>query len=124
MADVITTYEIYRFEKNWCRKEKLKPIVIIALYYGLRRSEVLGLKWDLINFEKNIIEIKHTVLRYGSNFEERDRTKNSSSRRTLGLIPEIKSLLINLKREQEKTKSCLAIYTKIQTMFLLEQMGN
>jgi RNA polymerase sigma-70 factor (ECF subfamily) len=22
MADVITTYEIYRFEKNWCRKER------------------------------------------------------------------------------------------------------
>jgi len=82
----------------------LKPVIVIALYYGLRRSEVLGLKWDSINFEKNIIEIKHTVLRYGSSFEERDRTKNKSSRRTLGLIPGIKKMLLNLKLEQNSNK--------------------
>ena len=35
--------------------------VITASFYGLRRSEVLGLKWDAIDFENKTITIRHTV---------------------------------------------------------------
>ena len=30
-------------------------------FYGLRRSEALGLKWDAIDFQNNTITIRHTV---------------------------------------------------------------
>ena len=30
-------------------------------FYGLRRSEAVGLKWDAIDFEQNTIVIRHTV---------------------------------------------------------------
>ncbi len=83
----------------------LKPVVIIAIYYGLRRSEILGLKWNAINFEKNTLEIKHTVLCHSEGIEKRDRTKTSSSRRTLGLISEIKDLFINLKNQQNENET-------------------
>ena len=35
--------------------------VIAASFYGLRRSEVLGLRWDAIDFEEKTITIRHTV---------------------------------------------------------------
>ena len=40
---------------------KLELPVFFGVFYGLRRSEVVGLKWDAIDFEKNTITIKHTV---------------------------------------------------------------
>ena len=38
----------------------LKPIIILALNTGLRRSEILSLKWADIDFEKNEIFVKKT----------------------------------------------------------------
>ena len=32
-----------------------------CVFYGLRRSEVVGLKWDAVDFEQNTLEIRHTV---------------------------------------------------------------
>ena len=36
--------------------------VIMAAFYGLRRSEIVGLKWDAIDFENKTISIQHTVV--------------------------------------------------------------
>lgn len=35
----------------------LKPIVTVAVHTGLRKSELLGLQWDRINFEQGIITL-------------------------------------------------------------------
>ena len=35
--------------------------VILGAFYGLRRSEAVGLKWDAIDFKKKTIAIRHTV---------------------------------------------------------------
>lgn len=43
------------------KSTKLEIPLLIASFYGLRRSEVIGLKWDAIDFENNIITINHTV---------------------------------------------------------------
>ena len=42
-------------------EDVLKPAVFLALFTGLRRSEVLGLKWDCVDFEKHTISIRNTV---------------------------------------------------------------
>ena len=38
----------------------IKPIVITALLTGMRRGEILDLKWDDINFTNNVILLRHT----------------------------------------------------------------
>ncbi|NLG05617.1 MAG: tyrosine-type recombinase/integrase [Clostridia bacterium] len=43
------------------KDESLYPLIKITSVYGLRRSEVLGLKWDSIDFDAGIVTIKHTV---------------------------------------------------------------
>ncbi len=38
------------------KNERLYPIIYVTALYGLRRSEVLGLKWDSINFAMQTAE--------------------------------------------------------------------
>ena len=40
---------------------RLEIPVMLAAFYGLRRSEVLGLRWDAIDFDNDTITIRHTV---------------------------------------------------------------
>ncbi|NLW79132.1 MAG: site-specific integrase [Ruminococcaceae bacterium] len=79
--------------------------VMIAAYYGLRRSEVMGLRWDAIDFEKKTIAVNHIIVRAEDDagnmvFEKRNRTKNKSSFRTLPLIPAIEEKLLQKKEQQ------------------------
>lgn len=81
----------------------LKPLILVTLYYGLRRSEVLGLKWDAINFKDETLAIKHTVVKNITTVAK-DKTKNFSSKRRYKLLPEIKEILIDLKNAQKTNK--------------------
>jgi len=86
----------------------LHDLVMITLYYGLRRSEALGLKWTAVDFEKETISICHTVVK-GSTIVAKDRTKTESSRRTFPLLPEVKELL--QKRKEDMPTQSEYIFT-------------
>ena len=81
----------------------LQPLILVALCYGLRRSEILGLKRNAIDFEENTLEIKHTVVKHKT-IVAKDRTKSKTSRGVFVLLPEIKDVLLKLIAEQEKNK--------------------
>ena len=81
----------------------LQPLICVTLYYGLRRSEVLGLKWDAIDFENDTLEIKHTVVKHKT-IVAKDRTKSKSSRGTFTLLPEVKEILLSLREQQDANK--------------------
>lgn len=85
------------------RGHRLQPLVYITLYYGLRRGEVLGLKWSAIDFENNTIKINHTVTQTLT-LVAKDKTKTATSKREYYLLPEIKELLLNLRTEQRKNQ--------------------
>ena len=73
--------------------------VMLAAFYGLRRSEAVGLRWNAIDFQQNTITIQHTVIacRLNGKYEviARDTTKTKSSRRTLPLAAPIRKYLLN-----------------------------
>lgn len=85
-------------------KSPLKLIVRVAAYYGFRRSELVGLKWDAIDFKNKMITIKHKVLHVNNKFYLSDTLKTTAIHRTLPLLPEIESLLVERKEEIEKNK--------------------
>lgn len=90
----------------------IEAAIKLTLYYGLRRSEILGLKWSSIDFYNNNLVIENTIVRQQTVVEKK-KTKNKSSHRTLPLFPEMKEFLIKLKREQTKQKLlCGASYIK------------
>jgi len=86
------------------RDDLLYPLLRVVTVYGLRRSELMGLQWDSIDFAQNTLTIKHTVVKYDGIYEK-DKTKNASSRRILPLVPDISELLKQLRdREQANRK--------------------
>ena len=82
--------------------------VIMALYYGLRRSEVVGLKWSAVDFENKRIRINHVVTVADIDGKTvtiaKDRTKTKSSTRTMPLIPSVEEYLLRLRKEQEQNR--------------------
>ena len=110
----------HKFEATFYNKDELNKLlevfkddrmelcVHIAVYYGLRRSEILGLKWDSIDFENKTITIRHTVnearIDGKCTLVMADTTKTKSSFRTLPLVAPFEEMLHKIKKEQEENK--------------------
>lgn len=97
--------------------------VLMAAFYGLRRSEIMGLRWRAIDFENNLITIDHTVVQCmcdGTTITvEKDRTKNQSSCRSMPLVPQYRDLLLRMKVRQECCrKLCGNCYTESEYIFV------
>ena len=99
------------------RGTKLEIPILLGAFYGLRRSEVIGLKWDAVDFERDTITVKHTVTSCELDGKlilvASDTTKTKSSLRTLPLVPFVKERLLALKEEQkENRRLCGRSYIK------------
>lgn len=90
------------------RGTRLELPVLVAAFYGFRRGEVLGLKWDAIDFERGTISVKRTVTTVsvdGKHKEiEQQSAKTKSSLRTLPLIGSFRDYFIQVKDAQELNK--------------------
>ena len=96
---------------------KLEMPILFGAFYGLRRSEAIGLKWDAIDFEQNTLTIRHTVTSCDLDGKRilvaADTTKTKSSMRTLPLVPFMRERLLALKEEQkENRRLCGRSYIK------------
>ena len=109
---------------------KLEIPVLLGAFYGLRRSEILGLKWDAINFESNTLEVRHILTQAYLNKKEvlvrADRAKTKSSLRTLPLIPQVRDRLLEIKGQQETYRRlCGRSYKKEYLGYLcVDEVGN
>lgn len=87
---------------------KLELPILFGAFYGLRRSEAIGLKWDAIDFDQNTITIRHTVTSCDLDGKRilvaADTTKTKSSMRTLPLVPFMRERLLALKEEQQENR--------------------
>lgn len=90
------------------RGTKLELPVLVAAFYGFRRGEVLGLKWDAIDFERGTISVIRTVTTItldGKQTEiEQQSAKTKSSLRTLPLIGSFREYFLQVKETQELNK--------------------
>ncbi len=109
---------------------KIELAVMLASFYGLRRSEIMGLKWDAIDFENKTITIRHTVTQATVNgvyqIVQKDRTKNQASRRTLPLVPQFEQFLLRMQMEQKTHRAvCKSCYNRQYLSYLcVDEMGN
>ena len=88
---------------NKTKGTPLYNMIHITFLYGLRRSELMGLKWDAIDFDNNTLTIKHTVV-LSKKVVQKDKTKNRTSNRTYPLLPEVREILLELQEEQNNYK--------------------
>lgn len=64
----------------------------LQVFYGLRRSEIVGLKWRAIDFVRKTITVQHVVTQAVVDGEyklvKKNRTKTKASNRSLPLVPQ------------------------------------
>ena len=99
------------------KDDPLQIVIYLASFYGLRRSEVLGLKWDAFDFDNKTITIKHKAIETRKDNKRvillKDKTKNQSSYRTLPLVDDIIVVLQEHKKQiDENKKLCGNSYNK------------
>ncbi|MBQ9902973.1 MAG: site-specific integrase [Clostridia bacterium] len=86
----------------------LESVIFLTLLYGLRREEILGLKWTNIDFERHQFRICETVVRGKVDGKwvrvERHATKTATSNRLLPLNQQIETYLQNLRAQQESNR--------------------
>jgi len=112
------------------RGTKLELPVLVAAFYGFRRGEVLGLKWDAIDFERGTISVIRTVTTItveGKQMEiEQQSAKTKSSLRSLPLVSNIREKLLALREQQkENRRVCGNCYSKKYDGYVfVDAMGN
>ena len=74
-------------------------MMYLLLTTGIRRGELLGLKWGDINFEKSVISIKRNVTYTAISGITVDTPKTENSIRIIPLIPATLNLLNDYKEE-------------------------
>lgn len=104
--------------------------ILFGAFYGLRRSEVIGLKWDAIDFANNTIIIRHTVTTCNLDGKSvtiaADSTKTKSSMRTLPLVPAFKTRLLEHQQGiEENRRLCGRSYCKQYLDYIcVDGLGN
>lgn len=111
------------------RETHLEIPVFLGAFYGLRRSEVIGLRWDAIDFTNNTFTIKHTVTSFSLDGKKvqvaQDTTKTKSSMRTLPLVPAFRERLLALREQQdEHRRVCGRCYNRQYLDYVcVDEMG-
>ncbi len=77
----------------------LYTIFYLALYTGMRRSEITGLKWKDINLSNALIEIRRTANVFNGEFVY-SKLKNESSRRQVAISDSLVQVLQEYKNER------------------------
>ena len=112
------------------QNEPIAVPIFLACFYGLRRSEALGLRWSNIDFQSGWIHITTTVVKekIGDNVVSMVRdntTKTEYSRRSLPLCPYTYNYFCNLRNQQiDQMKLCGASYNRDYLDFVcVDAMG-
>ena len=95
----------------------LEVAIKLAAFYGLRREEIIGLKWNAIDFENSTLTIQHTVTECNLNGKHievaSDTAKTDFSLRTMPLVTNFREMLLAKKEKQEHyRKLCGRSYCK------------
>lgn len=109
---------------------RLELAVLFGLFYGLRRSEIIGLKWQNFDLVNDVFTIAHTVTTYKKDGvtvrHAKDKTKNQSSMRSLPIVPLVKYKLLTLKEKQKEDRLAFGTYyqSQFQAYVYVDEIGN
>ncbi len=92
------------------RGHKWEALFTLALATGMRRGELLGLKWQDINFETGILQVRRVLSRVPTNMPEREHVyveaepKTQKSRRSVMIAPFALEALKKHRNDQLEAK--------------------
>lgn len=106
-ADFYTADELKTLiEKS--RGTALETVIMLAAWFGLRRGEILGLRWSCIDFDNKILSVRGTIKdksESGAKAYFSDTAKTRSSIRSFPLTDDMVTYLKDLKAQQDKRRT-------------------
>ncbi|MCI9397865.1 MAG: site-specific integrase [Lachnospiraceae bacterium] len=112
-AAVLNVEEVRRIVKE-AKAEEIYPIVVTTVYTGMRKGEVMALKWENVDFQSRRIYIKNSLCRIGADQpDEKGRRharyeilepKTKESIRMVPMVDEVYDALMLQKERQESDK--------------------
>jgi len=94
----------------------------LAVLYGLRRSELLGLRWAAVSLKKGVVRIDRGVVDVGGRPEWSDG-KNERSRRTIPIDDETAAALASHRRLQAKERLAAGPQWEANDLILATRTG-
>lgn len=108
-ADFYTADEL----KTLIQKSKgtpLETVIMLAAWFGLRRGEILGLRWSCIDFDNKILSVTGTIKdksESGTKAYYSTEAKTRSSIRSFPLTDDMVTYLKDLKAQQNQRQTML-----------------
>ena len=104
---------------NACVGDRAEIPILLALWLGMRRSEILGLCWDCVDFEARAIRVERSLVRDENGvFAIKNFPKNESSRRKISCPEYILQKLREYPGERDgrvfKTNDSSFIYDRLK----------
>lgn len=104
----LTSDELERFLK-YCREERLYALYILEINTGMRKGELLGLRWSDVDFEKSQLVVTRNLALVAQNDIESDRPRKSEmilttpkSDKSRRVIPFNEYVIRQLKEHKER----------------------
>ena len=102
---------------------KWKTLVHLFLVTGARRGEILGLKWDKIDFENRTINISTSILYSPKSGVYEDTPKTLKSNRKISLPTETFDLLTHYRTYQLEKQLMLGSYYQNKNFIFTQENG-
>lgn len=104
----------------YSQNDPLTDLIVATTYFGLRRSEVLGLRQQALDIEGRKLTISHTVVKITTVHDD-DKTKTPDSARVYSLTDEMVAFFRNVMEKKEKNKEFYGnTYVKSDFLFTWE----
>ena len=101
---------LIKFISNDIKFKKWKNLIVCLLGTGCRVSEMLGLQWKNVDFEKNIITIDHSLVYNRSNGQKSSYlyscTKTKNGIRQIPMFKKVRIALMDQMSKQEESGGC------------------
>ncbi|MEN6460806.1 MAG: site-specific integrase [Syntrophomonas sp.] len=101
-----TTDQVLNFLKA-IKDHEIYPIIFTDLGTGLRRGELLGLKWEDINMGKGTAVICRSLIQVGSEVHWQESVKTKASNAIITFPSEVIKVLKQVKKRQKQNKNLL-----------------
>ncbi|MBW5448641.1 tyrosine-type recombinase/integrase [Cohnella sp. CFH 77786] len=89
------------FIRNHPRFQKYYAPILLEIYTGVRRGELLGLRWDNVSFSSGMIKLEQQLVKVGSKHEISDLKTDSSHNRIIAIPEEVVAVLEEYRQRKE-----------------------
>ena len=101
----------------------IRLLIELALFTGMRRGEIVGLKWSDINFDKQCLSVKRSIYKPKGEKSIEKEPKSHSSFRTIAIPNQLCETLKEYKKSQEEYSLSFAAWKNLDYVFT-DDIGN